>query len=98
MEVTLPVMIYTLLEFVAEKMTGWKNSKFLILLSRYAMPIYLFHQQIIFFTIYKFNGKISPWINIGINFVVAILGSFIISYLLMKWKITSFLIGEKLSA
>ena len=59
------------------------------------MPMYLFHQQIIYFTIYWLNGKVNPYLHAGINFVAALVGSFIISSILMRWKVTRFLIGEK---
>ena len=59
------------------------------------MAMYLFHQQIIHFTISALNGVVNPWINAGVNFVAAIAGSLIISAVLMRWKATRFLIGEK---
>lgn len=59
------------------------------------MAMYLFHQQIIYFTISALNGVVNPWINAGVNFVAAIAGSLIISAVLMRWKATRFLIGEK---
>ena len=64
-------------------------------LSSKTMPMYLFHQQIIYFTIYWLNGKVNPYLHAGINFVIALAGSFIISSILMRWKATIFLIGEK---
>lgn len=64
-------------------------------ISKYSMSMYLFHQQIIYFTIYWLNGKVNPYIHAGINFVVALVGSFLISSILMTWKVTRFLIGEK---
>ena len=59
------------------------------------MPMYLFHQQIIYFTIMIFNGRVNPYINSLLNFVIAIVLSFGISYFMMKFKVTRFLIGEK---
>lgn len=69
---------------------GWFSG-----LSSKSMPIYLFHQQIIYFTIFWLNGKVNPYLNAGLNFVIAITGSIMISTILMRWKITRFLIGEK---
>lgn len=57
--------------------------------------MYLFHQQIIYFVIVALDGKVNPWVNVGMNFIVVVIGSFLISALLMRWKITRFLIGEK---
>lgn len=73
----------------------WEESKGFKLLSQYSMPMYLFHQQIIYFCIYAFNGKMSPWLNATLNFSIAMLCSFIISAILMRFRITRFLIGEK---
>lgn len=64
-------------------------------LSQYMMPMYLFHQQLIYFSIVLFNGKVNPYIHSLLNYVVAFSGSLIISIIMMKWKPTRFLIGEK---
>ena len=58
--------------------------------------MYLFHQQIIYFSLTILDGVVNPWINAGVNFIVATVGAYIISAILMKWKITRFLVGEKL--
>ena len=71
------------------------KNKVFKLLSSYSMPMYLFHQQIIYFCIYVFNGKMNPWINATLNFSIAMLCSFIISAIIMRYSITRFLIGEK---
>ncbi len=73
----------------------WQESKVFKTLSSYSMPMYLFHQQIIYFTITALNGVVNPWINAGVNFVAAIAGSLIISAQLMRWKVTRILVGEK---
>ncbi len=73
----------------------WQESKVFKTLSSYSMPMYLFHQQIIYFTITALNGVVNPWINAGVNFVAAIAGSLIISALLMRWRVTRILVGEK---
>ena len=73
----------------------WQDSRGFNKLSTYSMPIYLFHQQIIYFVLNALDGLINPWINAGVNFIVATVGSFFISAILMKWKITRFLVGEK---
>ena len=73
----------------------WKRSGLFRKLASYSMPMYLFHQQIIYFVIVWLNGKVNPWINAGANFVLSALGAFLISALLMRWKTTRLLIGEK---
>ena len=88
------VMAWIILQALANKL-NWKDNRAFNTLSSYSMPMYLFHQQIIYFTIIWLNGRVNPWINAGVNFVVAILGSFLISSILMRWKGTRFLIGEK---
>lgn len=70
-----------------------KNNAF-SLLSKYSMPMYLFHQQIIYFVITGLNGKVNPYINAGINFLVSTIVSFIISWILLRFRITKFLVGE----
>ena len=77
-----------------EEHIDWNKTWFKNLSSK-TMPIYLFHQQIIYFTIYWLNGKVNPYLNAGINFVASLLGSFLISTILMRWKVTRFLVGEK---
>lgn len=81
-------------QFVAE-LVNWKKNKFFGVLSKYTMPIYLFHQQVIYFLLYLLNGKINLYANSIINFVFSMLISIIISFLLMRIKVTRFLIGEK---
>lgn len=88
------IMAWTALQTLTGKV-NWKDSKAFKTLSSYSMPFYLFHQQIIYFTIVWLNGKVNPWIHAGVNFIIALTGSFLISLFLMHWKITRFLIGEK---
>lgn len=88
------IMAWTVLQTLAPHIR-WQDSKVFHTLSSYSMAMYLFHQQIIYFTISALNGVVNPWINAGVNFVAAIAGSLIISAVLMRWKVTRFLIGEK---
>lgn len=88
-------MAWTVLQALASHI-HWQDSIIFKTLASYTMPMYLFHQQIIYFTIAALNGVVNPWINAGANFIVAIAGSLIISSFLMRWKITRFLIGEKI--
>lgn len=88
------IAAFECLQWLATKI-DWKNSGVFMFLSKRSMPVYLFHQQVIYFTIIWLNGKINPYIHVAINFVVAMTVSLIISSILMKFKITRFLIGEK---
>lgn len=60
-----------------------------------SMSIYMFHQQVIYFIIYIFNGMLNPYVHSVLNFVLSLLVSIIIANVLMKFKCTRFLIGEK---
>lgn len=88
------IMAWTVLQAIAGKV-NWQNSKVFNTLSSYSMPMYLFHQQIIYFSIAWLNGLVNPWINAGVNMVAALICSYIISAFLMRWSGTRMLIGEK---
>lgn len=88
------IMVWTVLQTLAAHI-HWQDSKVFHILSSYSMAMYLFHQQIIYFTIAALNGVVNPWVNAEVNFVAAIAGTLIISAVLMRWKGTRFLIGEK---
>lgn len=68
------IMAWTVLQTLASHIR-WQDSKVFHTLSSYSMAMYLFHQQIIYFTISALNGVVNPWINAGVNFVAAIAGS-----------------------
>lgn len=88
------LMSFFILQWLAEKI-DWKNNRLFMFLSKYSMTIYLFHQQIIYFTIIWLNGKLNPYLHAFVNFFIALTLSSIISVLLMKFKTTRILIGEK---
>ena len=88
------IMAWSVLQVLACHL-DWENSRNFKKLSSYSMPMYLFHQQIIYFCIFVLNGKVNPWINAMFNFIIAIICSFIISAIFMHNRITRFLIGEK---
>ena len=88
------MMAWTVLQKLASHI-HWQNNKVFKRLSYYSMGMYLFHQQIIYFSIVALNGVVNPWVNAAVNFIVAMVGSIMISAVFMKWKCTRFLIGEK---
>ena len=88
------LMAFVVLQKLANRV-NWKESKVFTLLSKNSMPVYLFHQQVIYVFISLLNGVINPYIHAGINFIGAMVISLIISTILMKFKWTRFLIGEK---
>lgn len=71
------------------------NQKQISKLSRYSMPIYLFHEQIIYLVIGLLNRKLNIYILSIVCFMVSISLSYIISKILFKWRVTRILIGEK---
>ncbi len=81
--------------FVLQKAAGRFEKKWIRKLGRYAMQIYLFHQQIIYGTIILFDGKLNPYIHAAVNFAVALSISLGVSVVLLKGKVTRVLVGEK---
>ena len=73
----------------------WKESKLFMAFAKISLIVYLLHQQLVYITIAVFNDVVNPYINMTINFVIAIAGAFIIAKLLMTNKYTRFLVGEK---
>lgn len=88
------LMAFVVLQKLANRV-NWKESKVFSFLSKNSMPVYLFHQQVIYVFISLLNGVINPYLHAGINFIGAMVISLIISTPLMKFKWTRFLIGEK---
>lgn len=88
------IMAFLVLERIAESV-NWRKNRVFVALAKYSMPMYLFHQQLIYFVISWLNGKVHPYINAGVNFGVAVVGALIISWVFMQFKATRFLIGEK---
>lgn len=88
------IMAWSVLQVLAFHV-DWEHSNWFKVLASYSMPMYLFHQQIIYFCIFALNGLINPWLNATLNFGISMICSFIISAMLMRYRITRFLIGEK---
>ena len=87
------LMAFVILQKIAS-LIRWKESKIFGFFSEKSMPIYLFHQQIVYLFLYWLNG-INPYFHATINFIAAMLISLLLSYLMMKFKWTRLLIGEK---
>lgn len=88
------LMAFVVLQKIAAKF-DCRNNKLTNHLSKYAMPIYLFHQQFVYFFISVLNGVVNPYLNAAVNFIGSLTLSLLLSVFLMKFKITRFLIGEK---
>lgn len=83
--------------FVTQKIIGSRNfykNVFPFFFKR-SMVVYLFHQQIVYFSLWIFNGKINPYFHATVNFFFAFLISILIGSFLMHFKYTRFLLGEK---
>ena len=88
------IMAFKVLQSLANRI-NWNNSKAFSVLKDYAMPIYLFHSQVIYITVDLLNGVLNPYIHVIINFFVAMMISLILSFVLKRFKLTKALIGEK---
>lgn len=88
------IMAFSVLQKLAT-MVDWKNSKCFDFLSKCSMTVYLLHQQIIYFVIIILNGWVHPYIIAITNFVISLSLSLILSSILMRFKMTRLLIGER---
>lgn len=80
------------LQIISERIQ-WKDNGIFVLLANKTMPMYLFHQQIIYFVIFYLNGALNPWIHMSISFLISTVLSLMISIVLEQFRITSALIG-----
>ena len=74
---------------------SWKENKMFCNLTKCTMPMYLFHQQLIYLSIVLLNGRVSPCTNAIVNFAFAFIVSYILSRVVLHYKYTRILIGEK---
>lgn len=70
----------------------WRSKIYKFLLNN-SFSIYLFHQQIIWWTITIWNGILPPVLLAVMNFGVSLFLSALISVVLNRFKVTRFLIG-----
>ena len=87
------IAAFLTLQRIAQKI-NWQENNLFSLLSKYSMTIYLFHQQIVYLVIVLLNGVVYPFTNVCANFLVAIVVSLIISWILTRFKITRALTGN----
>ena len=88
------VMAFVVLQKLADYV-DWKNNRLIEGFSQISMPIFLLHQQLIYFSISLFNGLVNPYVNAIINVVFSIVGSAIITKMLYKVRLCRVLMGEK---
>ena len=87
------LMAFVVLQNIADK-ASWNNKCFAFFSSQ-SMLVYLLHQQIIYFFIYWLNGIVNPYLNAAINFTGSLAVSLAASSVLMRFRVTRFLMGEK---
>jgi len=90
------MMAFVVLQKVANKV-NWRGKIFQFL-SKRTMIVYLFHQQVIYFLVDLLNGSVNPHIHALINFAGAMAISLVIASVLLRFKVTCFLVGEKWDA
>lgn len=88
------LMAFVSLHNLADRV-NWKNSKLFGFLGKHSMSVYLLHQQVVYVFIFWLNGLINPYVHATVNFVGAMVVSLLISSLLLNFKWTKFLMGEK---
>lgn len=83
-----------ILFFVGEKVNP--KNKLMAILNENSFAVFLFHQQIIYFTLFYLNGLICPALHAFINFVVSLALSLAISIAIRKNRLVRmYLLGEK---
>ena len=87
------VAVFEGIQFVSNKVNS--ESSLLDVVIKNSMPVYLFHQQWIYFVISIFNGKVNPWLIAMFSFVISISGSILMGTIFRNNRITAFFIGEK---
>jgi hypothetical protein len=88
------VMAFVVFQWLADKVP-YRSNKVMKFFTKMAMPIYLFHQQIIFILLTLLNGILPAYVHSLVNFVGAIGISAVIAMVMMRFRFTRFLIGEK---
>lgn len=87
------ITAFIVLQYIANSII-WDCEPFGIL-SKLTMPMYLFHQQIIYFIILLLRAyALPPWVEMLIIFAGAVIGSYIISLIMSRWNVTRILIGS----
>lgn len=85
------MMAWTAIQRIANKVR-WKDGVFQKMYLNKSMTVYLLHQQIIYCSLFFFNG-VNPYLHMGLNFVISLSMSIGIASFLMKTRQTRYLIG-----
>ena len=87
------IMAWQTLDFVANRVNT--SSKIQNFLSKRTMIVFLFHQQIIYVSIYLFASKMNEFLVLILNIILSFSISLIIASIMLLWNWTRFLVGEK---
>ena len=88
------LMAFVILQKIADRVK-WKNSRIFTYFSKNSMPVYLFHQQVVYVLLYWLNGLLNPYVHSAVNFIGAMAISLLLSALMMRFRVTKMLVGEK---
>ena len=72
-----------------------QENRIIEFLGNHSMVVYLFHQQLIYFSVGWFNEIVPPLVLVMINFVFSLSVAIAFSILIHKFKITRMLVGDK---
>lgn len=81
------IIYYICAKLIEKKKVNIKSKAYKIL-EENSFGIYLFHQQIIYFTILIFNGTVHPVLQAMLSFTISLTASLMITLALKKWKTT----------
>lgn len=84
---------FVLLNKLAEGI-DWKDSRMASVLGRCMLPVYLFHYQIVYIVVDVLNGRTPFLTTVLISFFASFVISYILSRVLLKNKVTAFLMGS----
>ncbi len=85
-------VLYWLCSKIVKRIDIFSNKIFRVL-EKNSFGIFLFHQQIIYFTIIWLNGHVHPIVQVSLSFIISLAISTIISSLLRRFKVTRVMFG-----
>lgn len=88
------LMSFVVLQRLADRI-NWQENRFFRALSKSSFAVFLFHQQVIYVFIHLLNGMLNPYLHAAVNFFGAMVVSLLIWVLMMRFRVTKNLIGEK---
>lgn len=88
------VMAFFSLQWLGDRVS-WKSSRSVAVLIKYSMPVYLLHQQISYLLNELLGLTLSPYIIVPLNTAFTVLVSLGLSALLLRYRVTRTMLGEK---